>query len=411
MKQIFKLIAFTFLLHSINHADAQVDLLKSNAQKAGAHISAEEPKIKVGADQTELYMPLLKGKKIGMVVNPTSLIFKTHLVDSLLSSGIKIKCVFAPEHGFRGDAEAGGAIENSLDEKTKLPIISLYGKNQKPTPENLKGIDYVVFDIQDVGTRFYTYISTLEFVMDACAENNIKLIVLDRPNPNGFYIDGPVLDKKFQSFVGRQAIPVVHGLTIGEYAKMLNGEGWLESKKKCSLTVIPCYNYNHHSFYNLPVNPSPNLPNMNAIYLYPSLCFFEGTVVSVGRGTNKPFQIIGIPDSTIKGYSFTPVKIPKVAENPPYANIKCYGMDLTKSAFGFRTSKQLELKWLIGFYNNSSDKSKYFNSFFDKLAGNDILRKQIEANVNESDIRNSWKADLDKYKTIRKKYLLYGDFE
>ncbi len=411
MKQIFKLIAFTFTLQTINCANAQVDLLKSNAQKASAHLSVEAPIIKTGADQTDLYLPLLKGKKIALVVNPTSLIYKTHLVDSLLHSGIKIKCVFAPEHGFRGDAEAGGIVANTIDEKTKLPIISLYGKNQKPTADNLKGVDYVVFDIQDVGARFYTYISTLEYVMDACAENNIKLIVLDRPNPNGFYVDGPVLDKKFQSFVGRQSVPVVYGLTIGEYAKMLNGEGWLDSKKKCLLTVIPCYNYNHNSFYDLPVKPSPNLPNMNAIYLYPSLCFFEGTVVSVGRGTGKPFQIIGLPDSTIKGYSFTPVKIPHVAENPPYENIKCYGMDLSKNAFGVKTTKQLELKWLIGFYNNSSDKSKFFNSFFDKLAGNDTLRKQIEANVSETDIRNSWQADLDKYKTIRKKYLLYADFE
>lgn len=411
MKQLIKLIAFTFFLLPNIKVHAQLDVLKSNTVKANEVLKNDPPAIKTGADQTALYMPLLKGKTVAVVANPTSVIYKTHLVDSMLSSGIKIKCVFAPEHGFRGDAEAGGNVSNAIDEKTKLQIISLYGKNQKPTAENLKGVDYVVFDIQDVGVRYYTYISTLEFVMDACAENKVKLLVLDRPNPNGFYIDGPVLDKKFQSFVGRQCIPVVHGLTVGEYAEMLNGEGWLASQKKCSLTVINCYNYNHNSFYTLPVKPSPNLPNMNAIYLYPSLGFFEGTIVSVGRGTGKPFQVIGVPDSAIKGYSFTPVKIPNVAENPPYENVKCYGMDLTRNAFSVKTTKRLELKWLIGFYKNATDKTTYFNSFFDKLAGNETLRKQIESNVSETEIRNSWKADLDKYKLIRKKYLLYPDFE
>lgn len=411
MKQILKCIAIVFCILNYNHTAAQLNDLKASTLKAQAYVNGQDGDIKVGAENTKAYLPMLKGKTVAVVANQTSIIYKTHLVDSLLSSKIKIKCVFAPEHGFRGDTEAGGHIATTRDEKTKLEVVSLYGKKLKPTAEDLKGINVIVFDIQDVGARFYTYISTLEYVMDACAEHDIKLIVLDRPNPNGFYVDGPVLDKKFQSFVGRQTIPAVYGMTIGEYAEMLNGENWLDSKKKCKLEVIACSNYDHTKFYTLPVAPSPNLPNMNAVYLYPSLCFFEGTTVSVGRGTNKPFQVIGTPDSTIRGYSFTPKKIAHVAENPPYENQKCYGVDLTKSAFSVRTIKKLELKWIIGFYQNNNDKSAYFNPFFDKLAGTDAVRLMIIANKKEDEIRKSWQGEIAVFKIIRKKYLLYPDFE
>lgn len=411
MKQILKRLAIVFCILNFYHATAQIEELKASTLKAQAYINRQEGAIKVGAENMEAYLPMLKGKTIALVANQTSIINKTHLVDSLLTLKIKIKCVFAPEHGFRGDTEAGGDIATTIDNKTKLQVVSLYGKKMKPSDEDLKGVDIVIFDIQDVGARFYTYISTLEYIMDACAINGKKLIVLDRPNPNGFYVDGPVLDKKFQSFVGRQSIPVVYGLTIGEYAQLLNGEDWLDSKKKCNLKVVPCSNYDHTKFYSLPIPPSPNLPNMNAVYLYPSLCLFEGTNVSVGRGTDKPFQIIGTPDSTIRGYTFTPKSITHVAENPPYENQKCYGVDLSKSALNVQSQKKLELKWIIGFYQNNSDKSKYFNSFFDKLAGTDSLRLMIIGNKKEAEIRQSWQADITAYKIIRKKYLLYPDFE
>ncbi|MEO8149527.1 MAG: DUF1343 domain-containing protein [Bacteroidia bacterium] len=411
MKQKLITVLSCSILFTFYFSYGQLDELKKSTLKAKAMLQVAEGTILPGALHTEKYVPMLKNKTIAIVANQTSLINKTHLVDSLKSLKIKIKCVFAPEHGFRGDTEAGGDITSTIDAKTKLPVISIYGKKNKPSPEDLKGVDYVVFDIQDVGARFFTYISTLEYVMDACAENKVKLIVLDRPNPNGFYVDGPVLDKNFRSFVGRQSVPIVYGLTIGEYAMMLNGENWLDCKKKCDLTVIECSNYDHSKLYSLPVPPSPNLPNMNAIYLYPSLCLFEGTGVSVGRGTDKPFQIIGTPDSTIKGYMFTPKKISHVAENPPFENQKCYGMDLTKSATSILSLKKIELKWLIGFYRNNNNQSKFFNSFFDKLAGTDQLRIMIQTDKPETEIRKSWETDLKTYKAIRKKYLLYLDFE
>ena len=364
-----------------------------------------------GAERTELYFPFIKKKNVAVVANPTSVIGSKHLVDSLIGSKIKVKCVFAPEHGFRGDAEAGEHLDNGVDKKSGVKVISLYGKHYKPTKEDLKGVHLVLFDIQDVGVRFYTYISTLQYVMEACIENNIPLIVLDRPNPNGFYIDGPVLDTSFKSFVGMQPIPVVHGMTIGEYATYLNGEYFKAKKKQCSLKVIPVSNWNHKSHVLISIPPSPNLPNMEAIYLYPSLCFFEGTKISVGRGTNKPFQVFGYPDNKSGDYYFTPVSVPGKAKSPLYENQKCRGFDVSEYGDKFASSSgQLNLNWIIQLYAEANNKNDFFNSFFDKLAGTDSLKKQIEAGLSENEIRNTWGEKLEVFKLVRKKYLLYEDF-
>lgn len=364
----------------------------------------------VGAEQTAQYLSLIKGKKIGVVVNPTSQVNGKHLVDTLLSLGIKITTIFAPEHGFRGDAEAGAHIKSGIDSATKIPVISLYGNKKKPSAADLKGIQYLVFDIQDVGARFYTYISTLHYIMEATAENKIPLLVLDRPNPNGFYVDGPVLDTAFRSFVGMHPVPVVHGMTIGEYAKMINGEKWLPKGIQCSLTVIPCQKYNHSTLYSLPVKPSPNLPTMEAIYLYPSLCFFEGTDISVGRGTEHPFEIIGRPGFDKGSYEFTPKRIPGVAENPPYMGQKCKGIMLDDFGKSYMpVNKGLYLVWLVDFYKEAPDKTKFFNDFFDKLAGTDQLRKQVIAGKTPADIIISWQPGLKEFKKVREKYLLYAE--
>ncbi len=364
-----------------------------------------------GAERTELYLPSLKKKNVAVVANPTSMIGNKHLVDSLLSSKIKVKCVFAPEHGFRGDAEAGEHLSNGMDKKSGVKVISLYGKHYKPTKEDLKGVQVVIFDIQDVGVRFYTYISTLQYVMESCIENKLPLIVLDRPNPNGFYVDGPVLDTAFKSFVGMQPIPVVHGMSIGEYALYLNGEYFKAKNKQCNLKVIPVGNWNHKSNVVLPVPPSPNLPNMESIYLYPSLCFFEGTKISVGRGTDKPFQIFGYPDNKSGDYYFTPISIPGKAKTPLYENQKCRGYNVSEYGEKFASSEgQLNLNWIIQLYNEASNKNDFFNSFFDKLAGTDALKKQIEAGLSENEIRNTWGEKLEAFKVVRKKYLLYKDF-
>lgn len=366
--------------------------------------------LKVGAEQTQLYLPLIKNKTVGLVVNPTSVIKQTHLVDSLKSIGVNIKAIFAPEHGFRGDAEAGAHIKSGIDSKTGLPVLSLYGSKKKPSKEDLKGVEVVLFDIQDVGARFYTYISTLHYIMEACAENNIPLIVLDRPNPNGFYVDGPVLNPKFKSFVGMHPVPVVHGMTVGEYAKMINGEGWLPDNLKCTLTVIPCKNYSHSTIYNLPIKPSPNLPTPASILLYPSLCFFEGTDVSIGRGTNKPFEVVGKPDFKKGSYQFTPQPIKGVSENPKHNGKLCNGVLLTDFGESYMPiHASLYLTWLIDFYKESPNKEKFFNSFFDKLAGTNELREQIIAGKTEQQIRNSWEPALTSYKNMRKKYLLYKE--
>lgn len=367
--------------------------------------------LEVGAEQMELYLPALKGKAVAIVGNQTSMVKRAHLVDTLLSRGVNIKKVFCPEHGFRGDADAGEYLKSYKDKRTGLPIISLYGKLNKPAAADLKDVDIIIYDIQDVGARFYTYISTMHYVMEACAENKKKMIILDRPNPNGHYVDGPVLEEKFRSFVGMHPVPVVHGMTVGEYAQMINGEGWLKNKVKCDISVIPVSNYIHTDLYQLPVKPSPNLPNMRAVYLYPSLCFFEGTVISVGRGTEFPFQVIGHPKLQNANFTFTPKSTPG-AKNPPYKDSLCYGHDLRDFADIFVSgTRQVYLYWLIGTYKNYPDKKNYFNNYFNSLAGNAILKQQIIDGVKEEDIRKSWEPGIKKFKEIRKKYLLYKDFE
>jgi len=359
--------------------------------------------IKTGADNFNAYLPLLKNKKVGIVTNQTGILSnKTHLVDFLLDKKIEVQKIYAPEHGFRGTADAGELIKDGKDTQTGLPIISLYGDNKKPKPEQLKGIDVLVFDLQDVGARFYTYISSLHYVMEACAENNIPLLILDRPNPNGGIVDGPVLEKENTSFIGMHPIPVLHGLTIGEYGKMINGEKWLKNGIQCELTVIPCLNYKREMFYALPVKPSPNLPNDQAINLYASLCFFEGTNVSLGRGTEKQFQIYGSPFLPEKGFNFTPK--PNFGAKDPLHNGKiCYGEDLSKSP---KVSK-LELKWLLKAYNETADKSKFFIPFFTKLAGTKKLQQQIESGMSENEIRATWTKGLEDFKKIRKNYQIY----
>ena len=371
-----------------------------------------QKEIRTGAERTEVYFPWIKDKNVAVVANQTSMIKNTHLIDSLLNAGIKIKKVFSPEHGFRGNFEAGEKVKNHKDKKTGLPIISLYGNNYKPKKNDLKGIDVIVFDIQDVGARFYTYISTMTYIMEACAENNIQFIILDRPNPNGDYIDGPVLEKKHKSFVGLHPVPIVYGMTIAEYASMVNNEGWLKNCIKCDIKFVKIENYKHNYIYKLPVKPSPNLPNMNAVYLYPSLCLFEGTAVSVGRGTDTPFELIGYPGYKQENYCFTPRSIPGVSMDPPYRGKKCCGYKLTKFAKNnFNEHKHINLNWLIEMYENYTDKNNFFNSYFDNLAGTANLRHQIINGVNENNIRKTWEQDISKFKKIRKKYLLYQDFE
>ena len=368
-------------------------------------------KLKPGAERTALYLELLKGKNIAVVANQTSVIEKkaatqekrvfTHIVDSLLSLKIKIKKVFAPEHGFRGKADAGEIIKDGFDRKTGLPIISLYGKNKKPSTAQLEGIDVVVFDIQDVGARFYTYISSLHYVMEACAELGIALIILDRPNPNGHYIDGPVLELEHHSFVGMHKVPVVYGMTIGEYGKMINGEKWLHNNIKCDLTIIPLKNYKHQIAYSLPIKPSPNLPNDKSIQLYPSLCFFEGTNVSAGRGTEMQFQIYGSPFLDKNAFSFTP-QANAGAKYPKYKNKICFGEDL-RTAENFNA---LDLSFLIKAYKQNSSK-EFFNNFFTKLAGTEKLQQQIEQGVSQKKIQMSWKNGIERFKKVRSKYLIY----
>ena len=363
----------------------------------------------VGASRLELYLPELKDKNVGVVANQTSIFNETHLIDTLISHNVNIKKIFTPEHGFRGTADEGALINNSIDEKTQLPIISLYGNNKKPTAEQLKDIDILLFDLQDVGTRFYTYISTMTYVMEAAAENNIPIIVLDRPNPNGFYIDGPILEAENTSFVGLHQVPVVYGLTIGEYAMMVNGEYWLKDSLQCDLTVIPLGDYNRNAIYKLPVKPSPNLPNWESVYLYPSLCFFEGTIVSVGRGTETPFQVYGHP-SMREEFTFTPRQA-EGRNRPLLCDKECHGEQLTQYAINYKKNKkELNLTWIINAYHQLKDKEKFFNNFFVKLSGTKELQKQIKDGFSEDEIRESWKKDLDKYKKIRAKYLLYKDF-
>jgi len=382
--------------------------------------------ILTGADDFVTYLPPLqemsKGKKIGILTNQTGIAFyddfenhneylskkrskQMHLVDLLIEGKINIQKIYAPEHGFRGTADAGELIKDGKDTKTGLPIISLYGNNKKPTKEQLAGIDVMIFDLQDVGARFYTYISSLHYLMEACAENNIPVIVLDRPNPKGATVDGPVLEMKNKSFVGMHPIPVLHGMTIGEYAQMINGEKWLKNGVQAKLTIIPVKNYNKGMHYSLPVKPSPNLPNDASINLYTSLCFFEGTNVSMGRGTEKQFQIYGSPFLKNMDFTFTP-KPNEGAKDPVHNGVKCFGEDLSTH----KTIDGLSLEWLLKAYKNTSDKEKFFNNFFIKLAGTDQLQKQIEKGLTEKEIRSTWEAGIEDFKETRRKYLLYTDF-
>lgn len=364
--------------------------------------------ISPGAWQMDEYLPLLKGKNVGMVVNHTSTILENHLVDSLLKRDITIKAIFSPEHGFRGNEDAGKKIGNSIDEATGIPIISLYGKNRKPRPEDLEELDIVIFDIQDVGARFYTYISTMHVVMEACAENNKPMIILDRPNPTGDYVAGPVREPDQVSFVGMHPIPIIHGLTIGELAIMINGEGWLDSALQCDIQIIKNKNYTHKDRYVLPVNPSPNLPNIRSIRLYPSLCLFEGSSISIGRGTDFPFQVIGYPDSTFGEFSFTPISMPGMATHPKHENKLSFGEDFRSNDL----ADKFTIKYYIDYYQKVGDDSFFARpASFDRLAGTSKLRKQMMAGMSAEEIEESWQQDLNKYKVMRKKYLLYDDFE
>ncbi|MDG1916283.1 MAG: DUF1343 domain-containing protein [Flavobacteriales bacterium] len=363
--------------------------------------SCAQETLRLGADQIDKYFPLLDNKSIGVVGNQSSLIGSTHLVDSLLSTKQQVVKVFSPEHGFRGTADAGAHIESGVDEKTGLPIVSLYGNNKKPTANQLQGIDILLFDIQDVGARFYTYISTLHYVMEAAAENSIPLVVLDRPNPNGHYVDGPILDSAYRSFVGMHPIPIVHGITIGEYAQMINGQQWLKNGVQCQLTVITMQGYSRTMPYDLPIKPSPNLPNAQAVNLYPSLCLFEGTNVSVGRGTDLPFQHYGAPYLK-NDYFFIP-KSGEGAKYPKHEGQKCYGKDLSQ----FPKLSQLDLSYLIDAYQQSADKDTFFNTFFDKLAGGSDLRLSIIGGKSEEEIRKSWADGLNVFKEQSAPYLIY----
>lgn len=356
-----------------------------------------------GADQITDLIKLLKDKRVALVVNNTSLVKKTHLVDTLKKSGVNLIKIFGPEHGFRGNAADGQHIDDSVDAKTSLPVISLHGKNRKPLPSQLNNVDAVVFDIQDVGARFYTYISTMHYVMEACAENGKKLIILDRPNPNGGYVDGPVRKPEFKYFLAMHPIPIVHGLTVGELANMINGEGWLDGNRKCDVTIIQLKNWKHSDDYSLPVRPSPNLPNDQSIKLYPSLCLFEQTVISVGRGTTMQFQVLGNPELKDFSFQFTPVSMPGISDHPPLENKLCYGMDLRS----LQVERKLDLSYLIKFYQLYPNKEKFFLSYFDNLAGTKELRQQIVNGLTEEQIRASWEPELNQYKLMRKKYLLY----
>ena len=375
-----------------------------------------------GAARLDQYIPLIKNKSVAIFANHTSVIGNKHLIDTLLSKGILIKKIFSPEHGFRGTADDGANINDSVDLQTGIQLISLYGKKRKASADDLKDVDVMIFDIQDVGVRFYTYISSLQEYIESAIENNKPLIILDRPNPNGFYVDGPVLEKKFKSFVGMQPVPIVYGMTIGEYAKMLVGEKWIDSslhpkvsgKNRVNMQVIPCANYTHKSKYLIPVKPSPNLPDMNSIYCYPSTCFFEGTALSEGRGTDKAFQVFGHPSLPKSLMSFTP-RSKEGATNPKHKDQVCYGWDLsgTTDEVLKKINNKVQLKWLINAYRLFPEKQKFFlaSNYFNKLAGNDVLMRQIKEGKSENVIRSSWKPALDKFKKIRKKYLLYADFE
>ncbi len=366
-----------------------------------------------GAYQFSKYVPSLKGLKVAIVANHTSMIGNVHLVDTLLAQDVKVKKIFAPEHGFRGNAANGEHIKNAIDKKSGLPIVSLYGKQKKPSSKELKGIDAIIFDMQDVGVRYYTYLTTMHYIMEACAENNISLWILDRPNPNGHYIDGPVLDPKFtQSMVGLHPIPLVHGMTLGELAMMIKGEKWISKANKLSLFVVPVKHYDHNTEYQLPIAPSPNLPTPASIILYPSLGLFEGTIMSMGRGTQWPFEVLGAPWFHEGKFQFTPNDIPGKAINPPYKGQLCKGLHLDNFAYDYlKDYQKIYLLWMIEMYKSYGSKPEFFNSFFDKLAGTPDLKKQIIEGKTEAEIRASWESELQLFKKIRRNYLIYAHDE
>lgn len=425
--KIFSFLLALVIIFNYSPSVAQLPPVGSS----GTQLKSGQKSIPIipGAERMEIYLPLLKGKSVAVFANQTSLVKNSHLVDTLLKCGIKVVKIFGPEHGFRGEADAGEKLGNTNDKKTGIPVISLYGNHKKPTAEDLLGVDMLIFDIQDVGVRFYTFISSLEYYLEASLENHIPILILDRPNPNGFYVDGPVLDKKFKSFVGMQPIPVVYGMTVGEYALMLAGEKWLSTlanaayinqpaskdrqKSILQLKIIPCKNYDHNSKYVLPVAPSPNLKSMQAIYLYPSTCFFEGTLLSEGRGTEAPFQIFGHPSLPNNLYSFIP-KPTAGAKNSKCFYQKCYGWYKAGSneAVLQDLNNTIQIKYMLEAYHLFPGKDSFFlkNNFFNQLAGTDLLMAQIKQEVNENDIRKSWKPLVDSFKKIRKKYLLYKDF-
>ncbi|MEN8119761.1 MAG: DUF1343 domain-containing protein [Bacteroidota bacterium] len=408
MKNIFILVFFLIWFTSCGISQ-QVG--KETGKEELTYQTKEVNQIITGAEQTDKYLKLLQNKKVGLVVNQSSLIGDEHLVDFLLKKKIKVQKIFAPEHGFRGDADRGEHISNEIDKKTGLPIVSIHGKNRRPTDEQIKDVDILIFDIQDVGARFFTFISSMNEVMEACAKNKKPLIVLDRPNPLGDYVDGPIRKDGFKSFVGLHQIPVVHGLTVGELAKMINGEDWLEEGRQCELTVIKMENYNHSIHYSLPVKPSPNLPNDLSIRLYPSLCFFEATKVSIGRGTTFPFQVVAYPNSSFGDSLFIPVDIEGMQTNPVQEGKVCYGIDLRNAN---PDTIKFTLKYIIDFakkLKSVGDTLITNERWFNLLAGNDVLLQQIKDGLSEKEIKKSWEKELTEYKKMRKKYLLYDDFE
>lgn len=376
---------------------------------ASACTDAISVNVRNGIERYDTYRDLLKGKKVGVVMNHTSRVGEQHGVDFLREQGVNVIRVFAPEHGFRGTADAGETIKNDTDVATGLPIVSLYGKNKKPQPADLRDVEVMVFDIQDVGVRFYTYLSTLHYVMEACAEQGIPLVVMDRPNPNAFYVDGPVLEKECESFVGMHPVPVVYGMTIGEYARMINGEGWLKGQVKCDLTVVPCEGWNRDQPIALPYAPSPNLPDSVSVMLYPSTCFFEGTAINEGRGTWRPFQVFGHPSLKGMPYSYVPKPIKGMSMTPKCAGLTCYGMDLKDEYCVILEMKRLNLAWLLLAYQKYEGKEPFFNALFDKLVGNTRVKQQIKEGKTEDEIRAGWQDDVAKFMDVRKKYLIYEE--
>jgi len=395
---MIRLLVFGFFLFFVVACKAP----PTKRQQIAPPVKTVDGQVKTGADQVENFYKTLAGKRVALVVNHTSLIGKTHLADSLKALGANIVKIFGPEHGFRGNAADGELVNDSVDMRTGIALVSLYGKNKKPTQQQLENVDLVVFDIQDVGTRFYTYISTMHYVMEACAEARKKVIILDRPNPNAF-VDGPINEKPFQSFVAMHPIPIAHGLTVGELAQMINGEGWLTNKLQCDIEIIHVKNWKHADDFALPVGPSPNLPNNQAIKLYPSICLFEGTVISLGRGTPFPFQVLGNPELKNMPFTFTPVTIKGVSVKPPHENKVCYGIDLRAE----KPERKINLNYLFTLYNAYPDKDKFFIPYFDILAGTPVLKQQIKDGLTEEQIRASWEPKLGQYKEMRKKYLLY----